>query len=222
MMSPCSLGRGTADLLVAVALHDVEVFQSQDFEQQPAQRWIVLQEQHPPATHTCCALFDGLPDRRVNCMIASRRNRGALRIGTRLALRCVTNSKTPRRARVPEDMTAEPTRSRPSTPRIVPPAKRCSRSPPLGCCSPCARSCVSPRVPRSCACSAPGPLAVGDLAAILGRSKSATSQHLRVLRDGGVVVARRRGRAVIYSLAQTPMVAAVVQMLERAASLSAA
>jgi DNA-binding transcriptional ArsR family regulator len=67
-----------------------------------------------------------------------------------------------------------------------------------------------------------GPLAVGDLAAILGRSKSATSQHLRVLRDGGVVVARRRGRVVIYSLAQTPMIEATVQVLDRAASLSAA
>ena len=49
-----------------------------------------------------------------------------------------------------------------------------------------------------------GPLSVGDLAAILGRSKSATSQHLRVLRDGGVVSARRRGRAVIYSLTSDP------------------
>ena len=67
-----------------------------------------------------------------------------------------------------------------------------------------------------------GPLAVGDLAATIGRSKSATSQHLRVLRDGGVVVARRRGRAVIYSLAQTPMVNAVVQVLDRAANMSAA
>ena len=67
-----------------------------------------------------------------------------------------------------------------------------------------------------------GPLAVGDLASILGRSKSATSQHLRVLRDGGVVVARRRGRVVIYSLAQTPMVSATVQILDRAASMSAA
>lgn len=67
-----------------------------------------------------------------------------------------------------------------------------------------------------------GPLAVGDLASILGRSKSATSQHLRVLRDGGVVVARRRGRVVIYSLAQTPMVNATVQVLDRAASMSAA
>ncbi len=67
-----------------------------------------------------------------------------------------------------------------------------------------------------------GPLSVGDLAAVLNRSKSATSQHLRVLRDGGVVTARRRGRAVIYSLVQSPMVTATVQVLDRAASISAA
>src|SRR5260370_40497101 len=40
-----------------------------------------------------------------------------------------------------------------------------------------------------------GPLPVGDLATILGRSKSATSQHLRVLREAGILTARRRGRA---------------------------
>lgn len=67
-----------------------------------------------------------------------------------------------------------------------------------------------------------GPLSVGDLANILNRSKSATSQHLRVLRDGGVVTARRRGRAVIYSLVQSPMVTATVQVLDRAATMSAA
>jgi DNA-binding transcriptional ArsR family regulator len=63
-----------------------------------------------------------------------------------------------------------------------------------------------------------GPLSVSDLASILGRSKSATSQHLRVLRDGGVVANRRRGRAVIYSLVQAPMVDAAVQVLNRAAT----
>jgi DNA-binding transcriptional ArsR family regulator len=67
-----------------------------------------------------------------------------------------------------------------------------------------------------------GPLSVGDLAAALGRSKSATSQHLRVLRDGGIVSARRRGRAVIYSLASGPMVEVTVQLLNRAVSVAAA
>lgn len=67
-----------------------------------------------------------------------------------------------------------------------------------------------------------GPLSVGDLAAILERSKSATSQHLRVLRDSGIVSARRRGRAVIYSLSSAPMVDATVEMLNRAATIAAA
>jgi DNA-binding transcriptional ArsR family regulator len=67
-----------------------------------------------------------------------------------------------------------------------------------------------------------GPLSVTELAAILERSKSATSQHLRVLRDGGVVMNRRRGRAVIYSLAPAPMVDAAVQVLNRAASQAVA
>ena len=69
---------------------------------------------------------------------------------------------------------------------------------------------------------AAGPLSVGELASILGRSKSATSQHLRVLRDAGVVSPRRRGRVVMYTLAQAPMVMATVQMLDRAAAISAA
>jgi DNA-binding transcriptional ArsR family regulator len=67
-----------------------------------------------------------------------------------------------------------------------------------------------------------GPLTVTDLATILNRSKSATSQHLRVLRDGGVVANRRRGRAVIYSLVPAPMVDAAVNILNTAATASAA
>jgi DNA-binding transcriptional ArsR family regulator len=67
-----------------------------------------------------------------------------------------------------------------------------------------------------------GPLTVSELAAILNRSKSATSQHLRVLRDAGIVTNRRRGRSVIYSLVAAPMVDAAVQVLDRAASKEAA
>ncbi|MBV9326297.1 MAG: helix-turn-helix transcriptional regulator [Chloroflexi bacterium] len=65
-----------------------------------------------------------------------------------------------------------------------------------------------------------GPLSVGELASTLGRSKSATSQHLRVLRDAGVVLGRRRGRVVMYSLGTTPLVAATVQVLDQAASMA--
>ena len=44
-------------------------------------------------------------------------------------------------------------------------------------------------------------MAAGDLAHVIGRSRSATSQHLKVLRDLGVVSARRSGNVVRYSLA---------------------
>lgn len=44
-------------------------------------------------------------------------------------------------------------------------------------------------------------LAAGDLARVVGRSRSATSQHLKVLREVGVVVGRRTGNVVRYSLA---------------------
>ncbi|MFQ5861110.1 MAG: ArsR/SmtB family transcription factor [Dehalococcoidia bacterium] len=40
-----------------------------------------------------------------------------------------------------------------------------------------------------------------DLAAIVGLSESAVSQHLRVLRNRRVVKARREGRRVFYTLA---------------------
>lgn len=68
----------------------------------------------------------------------------------------------------------------------------------------------------------PGPLSVGELAGILGRSKSATSQHLRVLRDAGIVAARRRGRIVMYSLVTAPLVDATVQVLDQAATMTSA
>jgi DNA-binding transcriptional ArsR family regulator len=66
------------------------------------------------------------------------------------------------------------------------------------------------------------PLSVGNLAATLGRSKSATSQHLRVLRDAGIVSPTRRGRVVVYSLVAAPIVDATVQVLATVANLAAA
>src|SRR5438309_11369264 len=44
-------------------------------------------------------------------------------------------------------------------------------------------------------------LAASDLARVLGRSRSATSQHLRVLREAAVVRPTRRGNIVRYRLA---------------------
>jgi DNA-binding transcriptional ArsR family regulator len=43
-------------------------------------------------------------------------------------------------------------------------------------------------------------LAASDLAHVVGRNRSATSQHLRVLRELGAVVATRKGNVVRYAL----------------------
>lgn len=43
-------------------------------------------------------------------------------------------------------------------------------------------------------------LAASDLAHVIGRDRAATSQHLRVLRDLGAVVAERKGKVVRYTL----------------------
>jgi DNA-binding transcriptional ArsR family regulator len=45
-------------------------------------------------------------------------------------------------------------------------------------------------------------LAAGDLAHVINRSRSATSQHLKVLRDIGVVVPERSGNVVRYTLSE--------------------
>ena len=45
-----------------------------------------------------------------------------------------------------------------------------------------------------------GPLCVGALAARLEVTQGAVSQHLRVLREAGIVVAHRRGLFVHYGL----------------------
>ena len=43
-------------------------------------------------------------------------------------------------------------------------------------------------------------LAASDLAHVIGRNRSATSQHLRVLREIGAIVANRKGNIVRYTL----------------------
>jgi len=60
--------------------------------------------------------------------------------------------------------------------------------------------CDPTRVKIVQALSADNTLAAGDLAHVIGRSRSATSQHLKVLRDTGVVVGRRDGNVVRYAL----------------------
>jgi len=46
------------------------------------------------------------------------------------------------------------------------------------------------------------PLTVSELARVISKTRAATSQHLRVLRDVGAVTAERRGQFVIYSLSE--------------------
>jgi DNA-binding transcriptional ArsR family regulator len=45
-----------------------------------------------------------------------------------------------------------------------------------------------------------GPLSVGDLAASMPVSRPAVSQHLRVLKEAGLVIDRQEGNRRIYSL----------------------
>ena len=61
--------------------------------------------------------------------------------------------------------------------------------------------CDPTRVKIVQALSADNTLAAGDLAHVIGRSRSATSQHLKVLRDLGAVIGQRKGNVVRYSLA---------------------
>ena len=61
--------------------------------------------------------------------------------------------------------------------------------------------CDATRVKIVMALSENNTLAAGDLAHVIGRSRSATSQHLKVLRELGAVTSRRVGNVVRYSLA---------------------
>ena len=65
-----------------------------------------------------------------------------------------------------------------------------------------------------------GPLAVNDLTVIIGRQRTVTSQHLRVLREAGLVEARREGRWLYYGLTATPSVYVAQTALEAAAQAS--
>lgn len=45
-----------------------------------------------------------------------------------------------------------------------------------------------------------GGLAVGEIAEVVGAKEPSVSQHLKVLRDAGLVAGRRRGRRVVYRI----------------------
>ncbi len=46
------------------------------------------------------------------------------------------------------------------------------------------------------------PLTVSDIAKVIAKTRAATSQHLKVLREANAVTAERRGRYVRYSLSE--------------------
>jgi len=60
-----------------------------------------------------------------------------------------------------------------------------------------------------------GPASVTEIADLLDMSLQNTSQHLRVMRDRGVVRARRDGREVRYALV-SPVLAESCQLVRRA------
>lgn len=61
---------------------------------------------------------------------------------------------------------------------------------------------------------AEGERSVGDLAAIVGLSQSALSQHLTRLRDDALVATRRDGQTIYYRLADR-RVTALIELLYR-------
>ena len=61
--------------------------------------------------------------------------------------------------------------------------------------------CDPTRVKIVLALSENNVLAAGDLAHVIGRSRSATSQHLKVLKEIGAVSSQRDGNIVRYTLA---------------------
>ena len=63
-----------------------------------------------------------------------------------------------------------------------------------------------------------GELCSGDLAIVIGRNPPTTSQHLRVLRELGLIAPTRRHRVVYYRLgssAEIALVLSILEMLER-------
>lgn len=55
---------------------------------------------------------------------------------------------------------------------------------------------------------------VGEIQPLVGLSQSALSQHLKVLRDEGVVAARREGQTVWYRIADPAAVKVVTTLAE--------
>ena len=59
------------------------------------------------------------------------------------------------------------------------------------------------------------PLAAGDIARVVDRTAPATSQHIRVLRDAGVIESTRSGNVVRYRLTKSTS-AQILEVIARA------
>lgn len=66
------------------------------------------------------------------------------------------------------------------------------------------------------------PRCVHELVAQLGAPQPLVSQHLRTLRDAGLLAARRRGREIEYSLADEHVLHIVRDAVDHAGELAAA
>jgi ArsR family transcriptional regulator len=51
-----------------------------------------------------------------------------------------------------------------------------------------------------------GPRRAGEIAGLVGQPQSTISRHLGVLRNGGIVIARRHARGVLYQIANPKVV----------------
>ena len=59
-----------------------------------------------------------------------------------------------------------------------------------------------------------GPRTVGELADVLGIPQANASQHLAILRDRGIVTARRDGSSIHYSLTSRKVIEAIDLLYE--------
>jgi DNA-binding transcriptional ArsR family regulator len=66
-----------------------------------------------------------------------------------------------------------------------------------------------------------GPLSVDDLGRLVGRPRPGTSQHLRVLRELGIVEVERIGRARYYRLGTAPLARRIDRALGALEALAA-
>ncbi|GEM_PF-3896880 len=64
-------------------------------------------------------------------------------------------------------------------------------------------------------------LTVGDLAKVIDRHRSSTSDHLRILRELSVVRSRRRGRLIYNALGDGPEAGAARQIVGTIAEIAA-